>query len=166
MVRVKCEGHSKAKAGARVKSYQSTQSIVVKAPAEKIYTALTDWAARAQWRPGIEMSWEGGPQARVGQLVTFKVKEGPFAYFFSYRITGLEPPYRAYMEYTGKPLKGRTALEIVPSEEGTQVSFHWMKVEPGTFLARIYFLLGWGLQAHRERTQETLRMLKEHLEKN
>jgi len=146
--------------------YQSTRSILVKAPAEKAYAAMTDWAQRSQWRPGIEMSWEGEAKALTGQRVTFKVKEGPFAYFFSYRVTGLEPPHIAYLEYTGKPLKGRAALEIVPTDEGCQVLFHWMKVEPGNLLAKIYFLLGMGVRAHQERTDETLRMLKNHLEKN
>jgi len=144
--------------------FQSSQSISVKAPADKVYEALTDWAKRSVWREGIRMSWEGDSRAFVGQRVTFKVKGGPFAYFFSYRITGLEPPYRVFMDYTGKPLKGRAALEIVPLEEGCRVSFHWMKVEPGSFLARAYFALGLGAQTHNERTEETLRMLKSHLE--
>jgi len=153
--------------GASVSSFhQSTRSILVKAPAEKAYAALTDWAERSKWRPGIEMSWEGDAKAFVGQKISFKVKEGPFAYFFSYRVTGLEPPFRAYLEYTGHPLKGRAALEIVPTDEGSQVSFHWMKVEPASFLAKVYFFLGMGLRAHQERTDETLRMLKNHLEKN
>jgi uncharacterized protein YndB with AHSA1/START domain len=146
--------------------FQSTQSIIVKAPAEKVYVALTDWAERSKWRPGIQMTWEGEPKAFVGQKVTFKVKEGPFVYFFSYRVTGLEPSSRIFMEYTGKPLKGRCALEITPEEEGSRVAFHWMKVEPGTWLARVYFALGLGPQTHRERTEETFRMLKNHLEKN
>lgn len=146
--------------------YQSTQSILVKAPAEKAYAALTDWSERSKWRPGLEMTWDGEPKAHVGQQVTFKVKEGPFTYFFSYRVTGLEAPYRAFMEYTGKPLRGRAALEIVPTEEGSQVFFHWMRVEPGNFLAKVYFFLGLGVQAHKDRTEETLRLLKKHLEKN
>jgi len=152
--------------GASVSSfYRSTRTILVKASAEKAYAALTDWSGRAEWRPGIEMNWEGNTKAFVGQKVSFKVKKGPFTYFFSYRITGMEAPHRMYMEYTGKPLKGRAALEVVPTEEGSQVSFHWMKVEPTSFLAKVYFLLGMGVKAHQERTDQTLRMLKNYLEK-
>jgi len=144
--------------------YQSTDSITMKAPPEKIFEALTDWSLRSKWRKGIEMAWEGEAKAFVGQKVTFKVKSGPFSYFFAYSVTGMEPPFKIFMEYTGRPLRGRCAMEIVPEEKGCRVSFHWMKVEPGGFLARVYFLLGLGVQAHRERTEETLRMLKEYLE--
>jgi uncharacterized protein YndB with AHSA1/START domain len=145
--------------------YQSTHSILVKAPAEKIYQALMDWDSRSKWRKGIEMSWEGNSKAFVGQQVTFKVKGGLFTYFFSYRITGLEPPHRIYMEYTGIPLKGRAAVEITPENGGNRVAFHWMKVEPGNWQARIYFALGLGMRSHRARTMETHKMLKEFLEK-
>jgi hypothetical protein len=33
-------------------------------------------------------------------------------------------------------------------------------------LAQVYFALGLGAQTHRERTEETLRMLKNHFETN
>lgn len=144
--------------------FQSTHSILLKATPEKVYEALTDWAVRSQWRKGIEMSWEGDSKAFVSQQVTFKVKSGPFKYFFSYRITGLEPPHRVYMEYTGIPLKGRAAMEITTEEGGSRVAFHWMKVEPGDWRAKLYFALGLGMRSHRVRTLETLRMLKEYLE--
>lgn len=145
--------------------YQSTHSISIKAPPEKVYAALTDWALRAQWRPGIDMEWEGETAAVPGQKVTFKVHKGLCHYSFSFRVTGLEPPRRFYMEYTGVPLKGRSAFEIAPEKDGCRVEFHWMKVEPGGVLARIYFALGFGMRSHRVETQKTLRMLKEYLEK-
>ncbi len=144
--------------------YQSTHSLSVAAPAEKIYEALTVWPLRAQWRRGIDIHWEGGAKAFVGQSVSFRVKRPWYSYSFSFRVTGLEFPRRFYMEYTGKPLAGRAAVEIVPEVKGCRVDFHWMRVEPGGWAARLYFALGLGMRAHRLRTLETLRMLKEHLE--
>lgn len=143
---------------------QSTHSLSVAAPAEKIYEALTDWNLRSKWRRGIEITWEGEPQAFVDQKVAFKVKRPLLSYSFSFRISGLEPSCRIYMEYLGQPLRGRAAVEIVPEEKGCRVDFHWMKVEPAGFLAGLYFALGLGMRAHRLRTMETLRMLKEYLE--
>lgn len=145
--------------------YQSTHSLSVAAPAEKIYEALTNWPLRAQWRRDIGISWEGEDRAFVGQTVSFKVKRPFFSYSFSFRVSGLEPPRRLYMEYTGKPLMGRAAIEIVPEEGGCRVDFHWLKVEPAGWAARLYFALGLGMRTHRLRALETLRMLKEHLEK-
>src|SRR6185295_11987829 len=145
--------------------YQSTHSLFIQALPEKIFGALTDWAARAQWRPGLSVEWEGGAQAFVHQKVVFRVKS-LFPYSFSYRVTGLEPPHRIYMEYTGKPLAGRSAVEITPEEGGSRVAFHWMKVEPRGPLARFYFALGLGTRSHANRTRKTLRMLKDYLEKN
>lgn len=145
--------------------YQSTHSLSVAAPAEKIFESLTNWPLRAQWRQGIDVSWEEEGKAFVGQKVSFKVKRPWFSYSFSFRVTGLESPRRLYMEYLGKPLTGRAALQIVPEERGCRVEFHWMKVEPAGVAARLYFALGLGMRTHRQRTLETLRMLKEYLEK-
>ena len=156
--------------------FQSTHSLFVQAPPEKVYDALTDWALRAQWRRGIEISWEGESRAFLNQKVTFKVGGVP-SYSFSFRVSGMEPPRRLFMEYLDKPLRGRAAIEIDPStrsarsgqgpdETGCEVAFHWMKVEPAGWPARIYFALGLGTRAHRVRAMETLRMLKEYLEKN
>jgi len=145
--------------------YQSTHSLSVAAPPEKIYQALTHWVERAAWRHGIGIEWEGVNQAFVGQKVRFKFKNLLFTYSFSFRVSGLEPPRRIYLEYIEKPLQGRGAIEINPEEGGCRVEFHWMKVEPAGLLSRLYFALGLGMWAHRTRTQETLRMLKQHFEK-
>ena len=145
--------------------FQSTHSLFVKVPPEKVYEALTDWALRAQWRKGIGISWEGESKAFLNQKVTFTVMGFP-SYSFSFRVTGMEPPRRLFMEYLDKLLRGRTAIEIEPDQNGCQVAFHWMNVEPAGWLARIYFALGLGTRAHRVRAMETLRMLKEYLEKS
>ena len=142
---------------------QSVESLFIAAEPGRDYEALTNWEKRGQWRTGIQLKWEGDSRAFIGQEVQFKIKGVP-SYTFSYRITGLEPGRRVYMEYTGYPLKGRSAVEITPRTGGCEVAFHWMKVEAVGFFPRFYFALGLGLQAHRRRTRETLRMLKEYLE--
>jgi uncharacterized protein YndB with AHSA1/START domain len=142
--------------------YQATCSLSIQAPPEKIYEALTDWNLRSQWRKGLGVTWEGNSKAFIGQKVTFRVGSGTP---FSFRVTGLEPPNRLFMEYLDKPLRGRHALEILPDKTGCQVSFHWMKVEPAGWLARTYFTLGLGTRSHAKRAMETLRLLKNHLEK-
>ena len=144
--------------------YQSTYSLSVQATPEKIYEALTTWHIREKWRKGIRIKWDGPSKAFTGQHVTFRVRGPYLGYAFGFKITGLEPYSRIYMEYDGFTLKGRSAVEITPEGSGCSVAFHWMKVEPGHILARVYFALGFGMRAHRARTMETLRMLKEHLE--
>jgi uncharacterized protein YndB with AHSA1/START domain len=143
--------------------YQATHSVFIQAPPEKVYEALTDWIQRARWRKGIGIQWEGDSKAFLNQRVIFKVRGFPPT-VFSFRVTGLEPPRRLFMEYLGKPLKGRAAIEIAPKQSGCQVAFHWMKVEPEGLAARIYFAFGLGMKSHRIRATETLRMLKEYLE--
>ena len=110
--------------------YQSTQSLFIPTSPEKVYEALTNWAVRSQWRRGIAIDWEEEGKAFLNQKVTFRVKRPLFSYSFSFRVSGLEPPRRLYMEYTGKPLTGRAAVEINPEGNGSHVVFHWMKVEP------------------------------------
>ncbi|HET9869814.1 MAG TPA: SRPBCC family protein, partial [bacterium] len=88
--------------------YQSIESIFVAAPPARAYQALTDWKARAAWRPGLSIVWDGPDQAAVGQVVHFRVAGFPPS-FFSYRVTGLEPGRRIFMEYQAPPLRGRAA---------------------------------------------------------
>lgn len=145
--------------------FRSVESISIQAPVEKAYEALTDWKLRSSWRRGTILEWEGESKARVGQTIRTRVQGVP-SYSFAYRITGLEAPSRIYMEYIGPPLQGRCSLEILPEEGGCQVSFYWMKVEPVGLLARLYFALGLGMASHRSQARETLRMLKETLEKH
>ena len=146
--------------------YQSFQSLFIPAPADKIFSTLTDWSSRSLWRKGIQVDWQGSPQAFPGQEVAFLIKDGLFRYRIRFKVTGLEPPHRLYMEYFGKPLEGRHAVEITPQDGGCQVDFHWMKVRPVGLAAKLYFVLGFGMRDHERRTQETLEMLKTHLEKN
>ncbi len=144
--------------------YQSVYSISIQAPVERAYQVLADWEERMRWRRNMTLQWDGEAKAFVGQTVKARIDGFPL-YFFQYRVTGLEPPYRIYMEYTAKPLTGRWAIEILPEEKGCQVSIHWMKVEPAGVLAKLFFVLGFGVRSHRLRSLETLRMLKEFLEK-
>jgi len=144
--------------------YQSTDTIEIRTTPGKIYEALTVWKERMTWRKGLILQWEGGDQAVTGQTIRARVAGFP-EHTFEFKITGLEPPYRVFMEYIGQPLKGRASIEIIPDQGFCHVSFYWMRVEPVGFLAELYFRLGWGLANHRRQTQQTLRMLKEYLEK-
>jgi uncharacterized protein YndB with AHSA1/START domain len=145
--------------------YQSTESLLIQAEPEKIYAALTDWRERSKWRPGLTLQWEGADQAQVGQRVRFKVA-GLIPSRFEYKITGLEPPHRVYMEYQGAPLKGTAAIEVERENSGCRVSFYWTKVEPVGFLAKLYFALGLGLAGHRRQTLKTLDFLRFYMEKD
>jgi uncharacterized protein YndB with AHSA1/START domain len=144
--------------------YQSSQSILIQAPPEKVYGALTDWALRAQWREGIQIRWEGSPRAFPGQQVEFGIQGPLWRTRIRFKVTGLEAPARLYLEYVGKPLEGRHAVEVTPEEDGSKVSFYWMKVRPVGWAARLYFALGFGMRAHRSRVTETLELLREYLE--
>ncbi len=145
--------------------YQSREEIDIESSPEKIYRALIDWEVRSCWRLGLKMKWEGESKAFVGQEIHFEV-EGTFPPAkFNYRIAGLEPPRRIFMDYIGN-LMGRAAIEITPLEKGCRVSFYWMKVEPKGLGEKIYFGLGFGLASHKRRTTQTLEMLKSYLEKS
>ncbi len=144
--------------------YQSRDEIVINAPLERAYRALTDWEERSRWRKGMRIHWHGSPRAFVGQEINFDIAETIPPARFGYRITGLEPNQRIFMEYQGCSLEGRAAIEVTPLEKGCRVAFYWMKVRPKGFLAWLYFRLGWGLASHKRRTRQTLELLKKHLE--
>jgi hypothetical protein len=144
--------------------YQSTESIVIKAKPERVYEALTTWKERMAWRTGLMLQWEGSDQAVVGQKITAGLDKFPTS-SFHFQITQLEPPYRIFMEYFGQPFQGRAAFEIIPEGANCYVSFYWMKVEVVGFWNQLYFRLGLGLKTHKQRSQKTLQLLKEHLEK-
>lgn len=144
--------------------YQSRDEIEIQNSPGEIYRVLTDWEEISRWLPGLKMKWKGEARAFVDQEISFEI-EGSFPPArFSYRITGLEPPRRIYMEYQGSALQGRAAMEVTPIDKGCRVGFYWMEVEPKGMFARVYFMLGLGLSSHRRRTLQTLEMLKKHLE--
>jgi hypothetical protein len=143
--------------------YQSTESIVIQAKPEQVYEALTNWKERMAWREGLLLQWEGSDKAVVGQKVTASLKKFPSSPF-EFEISGLEPPYRIFMQYVGKPFQGRAAFEIIPDGVECHVSFYWMKVEVKGFWNQLYFRLGFGLKTHCRRSQKTLQLLKDYLE--
>ncbi|HTA77800.1 MAG TPA: SRPBCC family protein [bacterium] len=147
-----------------MKFYQSTESIVIRAKPERVYEALTNWKERMAWRRGLMMEWDGPDQAEVGQKITAGLNKFPSTPF-QFQITQLEWPYRIFIEYIGTPFQGRAAFEIIPEGANCYVSFYWMKVEVVGFWNRLYFRLGFGLKTHKLRSQKTLQLLKEHLEK-
>ena len=147
-----------------VRFYSDEQSIVIQASPDKAFQALTDWSLRSQWRKAIDIKWEGAAQAYVGQKVTFHVKNTLFPYSFSFKVAGLEPNHLLFMEYLDRPLRGRAAVEVRGEGEGSRVTFHWMKVEPVGWTARIFFALGFGKRLHEVQTLETFKMLKTYLE--
>jgi Polyketide cyclase / dehydrase and lipid transport len=142
--------------------YQNAESIVVRSTPGKVYEALTNWKERMAWRKGLILQYEGPDRSTVGQVVTASVEGSTL---FAFKITGLEPPYRIFMEYTGKPLKGRWSIEIIPDGPDCHVTFYWLRVEPVGFFASLYFKWGFGLKTHQRRTRQTLKMLKEYVEK-
>jgi uncharacterized protein YndB with AHSA1/START domain len=147
-----------------MRQYSSELSAVFQASPEKVFQALTDWSIRSQWRRGITIQWDGEPKAHAGQKVTFRVQDGLFPYSFSFRVSGVEAPRILYFEYEDGPLKGRAALEVVPQEDGTKATFHWMKVAPVGLIPRFFFALGWGMRTHRDNTLKTFGLLQGYLE--
>jgi uncharacterized protein YndB with AHSA1/START domain len=125
-----------------------TEAVDVEAPPERVWAALTDWAAQGRWILATDVRPVVGPARGVGgRLVAVTGVPLPggkrLGVVDTMEITAWEPPFRCDVLHTGRIVRGTGTFEIRPRGEAS--TFVWSEevLLPLGALGR----LGWPLAA-------------------
>jgi uncharacterized membrane protein len=120
-----------------------TATVIVDAPAEKVYAAFTAWERQGEWIPFTQVRVVEG-NGGEGSLVESITTVGPAILRDEMRISRLDPPYEVRVVHCGRLLRGPGVLRCTPMAEGrTQVVWHeWFHL-PGGVAGRVAWPVLW-----------------------
>ena len=109
-----------------------TATVIVNAPADRVYKAFTAWARQGEWIPFTQVrvvSGDGGEGSMIEAVTTV----GPAVLKDVMRVVRLDPPYEVRVVHEGKVLRGPGVLRATPMDGGrTQVVWHeWFQLPAG-----------------------------------
>ena len=118
---------------ARPGSGEVTATVIVNAPAEKVFAAFLDWEKQSEWIPFTRVrvvSGDGGEGSEI-EAVT---RVGPAVLRDEMKVVKLDPPRTVRVVHYGKVLRGPGVLRCTPMASGrTQVVWHeWFHLPGGT----------------------------------
>ena len=96
-----------------------TAQVRVRADAERVWQAATDWSRQGDW---IWATRVHGGQG-VGAPVTGWTGLGPVGFTDTMVITEWDPPRRCVVEHTGRVVRGASIFEVRP--DGGECEFRW-----------------------------------------
>lgn len=88
------------------------RDVVVDAPPERVFAALTDWPAQGRWMLGTRV-WSDGPAQGVGGRISAWTGVGRVGFLDTMEITDWEPPHRVRVLHTGVVVRGPGILEVL-----------------------------------------------------
>lgn len=92
---------------ARVRS-----DVTVEAPADVVFSAVTDWSRQGEWLLGTRVEVRAGDGRSVGSQIAAWTGWG-VGFWDTMVITRWEPPYRVDLLHTGRVIRGTASLEVV-----------------------------------------------------
>jgi uncharacterized protein YndB with AHSA1/START domain len=109
-----------------------TATVIVRAPAEKVYRAFTAWERQGEWIPFTQVrivEGDGGEGSTIEAVTTV----GPAVLRDVMRVVRLDPPYEVRVVHTGRILRGPGVMRATPMDGGrTQVVWHeWFQLPAG-----------------------------------
>ena len=110
-----------------------TATVIVRAPAERVFAAFTAWDRQGEWIPFTRVAMvegDGGEGSRVIAVTAV----GPAVLRDEFIVVGLDPPYEVRVQHAGRFLNGPGVLRCTPMGGGrTQVVWHeWFQLPGGT----------------------------------
>ena len=91
-----------------------TLPVDVNAPAEAVWTMVTDWAGQGEWMLGTRVSVTGpGAGRELGATLSAFSGVGPVGFTDTMEIVEWEPPRRCTVRHTGNVVKGDGVFEVV-----------------------------------------------------
>jgi carbon monoxide dehydrogenase subunit G len=96
-----------------------TARVRVRADAERVWQAATDWSRQGEW---IWATRVRGGQG-VGATVTGWTGLGPVGFTDTMVITEWDPPRRCVVEHTGRVVRGAGIFEV--RADGAECEFRW-----------------------------------------
>jgi hypothetical protein len=120
-----------------------TATVIVDAPAEKVFAAFTAWERQGEWIPFTQVRVVEGDGGE-GSLVEAVTTVGPAILRDEMRIARVDPPYEVRVVHCGRLLRGPGVLRCTPMAEGrTQVVWHeWFHL-PGGVAGRVAWPVLW-----------------------
>lgn len=91
----------------------------VAAPADEVWSALTDWERQGEWIPATTV-WVTGPGGAhaVGSRIEAWTGVGRVGFLDTMVITAWDPPWRCEVLHTGRVLRGPGTFSVRPLAAG------------------------------------------------
>ncbi|MDG4768142.1 SRPBCC family protein [Solwaraspora sp. WMMD406] len=120
-----------------------TATVIVRAPAHRVYAAFTAWERQSEWIPFTDVQVASGDGGE-GSLIVAVTTVGPMALRDEMRVVRLDPPYEVRVVHCGTLLRGPGVLRCTQMDhDRTQVVWHeWFHL-PGGVAGRITWPLLW-----------------------
>lgn len=109
-----------------------TATVIVNAPAERVYAAFTAWERQGDWIPFTRVritDGDGGEGSTIEAVTTV----GPAVLRDEMKVAKLDPPYEVRVVHTGRLLRGPGVMRCTAMGGGrTQVVWHeWFQLPAG-----------------------------------
>ena len=88
------------------------RDVIVDAPPEVVFAALTDWPTQGQWMLGTRV-WSEGPGEGVGARISAFTGVGRIGFLDTMEITEWEPPRSVRVLHTGRVVRGPGIFEVL-----------------------------------------------------
>lgn len=120
-----------------------TATIIVAAPAERVFAAFMAWERQGDWIPltKVRVVEGDGGEGTVIEAITVA---GPAVLRDEMRVVKVDPPYEVRVVHQGKVLRGPGVMRCTPmGGDRTQVVWHeWFHL-PGGVAGRLAWPLLW-----------------------
>jgi uncharacterized protein YndB with AHSA1/START domain len=142
-------------------SWQAEDSVVIRAPAERIFEQLRDYNSLRKWfGPGYSARILGDePRVTEGSVVQHRI----LTIFFQRQIEKLEPNRRIVERYLGPNYEGSGTWELEQLPDGVKLTYVYDAADTGWQSKLIYRLA--GSRMHHQFYSQVLERLKRRLEK-
>ncbi|MER7888487.1 SRPBCC family protein [Micromonospora sp. NPDC094482] len=120
-----------------------TATVIVDAPAERVFAALIAWERQSDWIPFTRVRVVEG-DGREGSLVEAVTALGPAEVRDEMRVVRVDEPYEIGVVHCGRLLRGPGVLRCTPlARDRTQVVWHeWFHL-PGGPAGRVAWPVVW-----------------------
>jgi len=110
-----------------------TATVIVNAPAAKVFAAFLNWEGQSQWIPFTRVRVVEGDGGE-GSLVEAVTAIGPASLRDELRVVKVNPPFEVRVVHCGKVLRGPGSVRCTAmSGDRTQVVLHeWFHLPAGT----------------------------------
>lgn len=120
-----------------MRSNHIAMSLVIKAPIERVWAALTDWESQGEWMLQTTVEVTSKIREGVGTTIAAFTGIGKLGVMDHMEVTSWQPPHICDVVHTGKIIKGTGRFQLVKIDADT-TRFDWSEE---ILAPRVIFLL-------------------------